>query len=147
MLEVFSRDRGTDFEFFVFGKDSIKYRTRDYHNLNDDMKQFYKGLDDGTLLINNIPVDVENVTEEQMEYIKNVMVLFQDKVDEYRKSYKPVFINHTSGSSLFDIIKNKNRIEVPDPKKMKEWTHIKGFEYLESFVSNYEKNNKSIRHR
>ena len=95
MLEVFSRDRGTDFEFFVFGKDSIKYRVRDYHNLNADMKQFYKSLDDGTLLINNNPLSIEDVTEEQIEYIKNIMMLFEDKVDEYRKSYKPVFLNHT----------------------------------------------------
>ena len=147
MLEVFSRDRGTDFEFFVFGKDSIKYRVRDYHNLNADMKQFYKSLENGTLLINNNPLSIENVTEEQIEYIKNVMMLFQDKVDEYRKSYKPVFLNHTYGNSLFDIIGNKNRVEVPDPKKMKEWTHIKGFEYLESFISNYEKSNQNTRHR
>ncbi|MBR2678912.1 MAG: hypothetical protein IKE63_05800 [Bacilli bacterium] len=147
MLEVFSRDRGTDFEFFVFGKDSIKYRVRDYHNLNADMKQFYKSLENGTLLINNNPLSIENVTEEQIEYIKNIMMLFQDKVDEYRKSYKPVFLNHTYGNSLFDIIGNKNRVEVPDPKKMKEWTHIKGFEYLESFISNYEKSNQNNRHR
>ena len=111
------------------------------------MKQFYKSLENGTLLINNNPLSIENVTEEQIEYIKNIMMLFQDKVDEYRKSYKPVFLNHTYGNSLFDIIGNKNRVEVPDPKKMKEWTHIKGFEYLESFISNYEKSNQNNRHR
>ena len=147
MLEVFSRDRGTDFEFFVFSNDSIKYMTRQYYDVNANMKKFYKSLENGTLLIDNIPINSENVTEEQIEYIKSVMLFFADKVEEYRKSYKPRFVNYTSGGNLFDMIKNKNRIEIPDPKNMKEWSHIKGFEYLESFISNYEKKNHRNRHR
>ena len=38
MLEVFSRDRELDFEFFVFTNGEIKYKTRDCYEMSKELK-------------------------------------------------------------------------------------------------------------
>ena len=35
MLEIYSRDRETDFEFFVFDGNNIKYKTIDIYELDN----------------------------------------------------------------------------------------------------------------
>ena len=144
MIEFFLSDRGRgcyDFEFFVFDSDSIMYITKKYDSLTPRMKKFYKSLENGTLLIDNMPINVENATDQQIEYIKNVMLSFKEKVEEYRKYYKPGFIAYSRGNTLSDIKTNNNKIELPNPRMMKEWAHIKGFEYLENFIYTIENNN------
>ena len=38
-------------------------------------------------------------------------------------------------------ISNTNVIEVPDPKHFKEWIYIKGYEYLQNFLDEYQRQN------
>ena len=105
MLEVFSRDRNTDFEFFEFTDDEIKYKTKDVYDIDSQTKTIYRSLGNGTIILNGIPITI-------------------------------------------DIVTNTTVIEVPDSRHFKEWTHIKGFEYLQHFLDEYKKqNNKGIKVR
>ena len=76
MLEVFSRDRNTDFEFFEFNDDEIKYKTKDVYDIDPQTKAIYRSLGNGTIILNGIPITIDNVSEEQIEYIKNIVELF-----------------------------------------------------------------------
>lgn len=141
MLEVFSRDRELDFEFFVFTSGEIKYRTRDCYEMSKELKDWYHSLEPGTIILDGAPISIDNVTDEQLEYIKDVADSFADKILDYKENYKPLYMRHTSGNSIGDIISNKSIIEVPDPKHFKEWVHIKGFDFIQNFLDEYERQN------
>ena len=66
MLEVFSRDRNTDFEFFEYTDDGIKYKTKDVYDIDPQTKAIYRGLDNGTIILNGIPITIDDVSEEQI---------------------------------------------------------------------------------
>ena len=148
MLEVFSRDRNTDFEFFEFTDDEIKYKTKDVYDIDPQMKTIYRSLSNGTIILNCIPITIDNVSEEQIEYINNIVELHKEKYKIFKENYKPRFAKYTFGNDIADIVTNTTVIEVPDPRHFKEWTHIKGFEYLQHFLDEYKKqNNKGIKVR
>ncbi len=144
MLEVFSRDRELDFEFFVFTNGEIKYKTRDCYEMSKELKDWYRNLEPGTIILNGTPISIDNVTDEQLEYIKDVADSFADKVLDYKKNYKPLYMRHNSGNSVSEIITNKGIIEVPDPKHFKEWVHIKGFDFIQNFLDEYERKNSKV---
>lgn len=141
MLEIFSRDRKIDFEFFVFSNNDIKYKTKDYNDVDNQTKALYHSLNNGTIILDGVPITIDNISKEQIEHINNTFELYKEKYKEFKNNYKPRFIKHTSGNDIVDIITNTEIIEVPDPKHFKEWTYIKGFEYLQNFLDEYEKQN------
>ena len=148
MLEVFSRDRNTDFEFFEFTDDEIKYKTKDVYDIDPQTKTIYRSLGNGTIILNGIPITIDNVSEEQIEYINNIVELHKEKYKIFKENYKPRFAKYTFGNDIADIVTNTTVIEVPDPRHFKEWTQIKGFEYLQHFLDEYKKqNNKGIKVR
>ena len=148
MLEVFSRDRGTDFEFFEFTCDEIKYKTKDVYDIDSQTKTIYRNLGNGTIILDGMPIVIDNVSEEQIEYINNIVELYKEKYKILKKDYKPRFVRYTSGNDVVDIFTNTTAIEVPDPRHFKEWAYIKGFEYLQHFLDEYEKqNSKGIKVR
>ena len=135
MLEVFSRDRGSDYVTFVFTDDAIQYRRQPYQ------KRMYKGLEEGTIILDGKPLNVNEITDEQVEYIRDTLNLFKDRVNMYKETYKPVYVRYTSGNNISDIINNKAIVEVPDFKHFNEWAHITGFNHLQDFMNEYEKKN------
>ncbi len=141
MLEIFSRDRDIDFEFFIFTDDEIKYETKNYSEVSSYEKDLYRSLKKGTIIINGTPINIESISKKQIIYIKNIIDLFKEKVEIYKNNYTPVFINCDSGNDITDIIINNSNIEIPNRKQFKEWVHIKGFSYLEHFYNEYEKQN------
>ena len=88
MLEVFSRDRNTDFEFFEFTDDEIKYKTKDVYDIDPQMKTIYRSLGNGTIILNGIPITIDNVSEEQIEYINNIVELHKEKYKIFKENYK-----------------------------------------------------------
>lgn len=62
MLKVFLRDRGFDFEFFVFTDNQIKYEVENTDKINDKRKELYRSLNMGTILLDDFPISVDNVT-------------------------------------------------------------------------------------
>ena len=62
MLEVFSKDRETDFEFFRFTNGHVNYLTKNIYDMDEQEIDFYCGLPSGTILIDNEPIDVDNVS-------------------------------------------------------------------------------------
>lgn len=148
MLEVFSRDRGTDFEFFEFTGDEIKYKTKNVYDIDSQTKAIYRNLGNGTIILDGMPIIIDNVSEEQIEYINNIAELYKETYKILKKDYKPRFVSYTSGNDFVDIVTNTATIEVPDPRHFNEWAYIKGFEYLQHFLDEYEKqNSKGIRVR
>ena len=141
MLEIFLRDREIDFEFFVFANNEIKYTTKNNYDVDDQAKALYRTLSNGTIILDGMPISINNVTEEQIEYIRNVIATFKEKIQTYKKNYIPYFIKYTFGNDVIEIIANTTTIEIPDPKHFKEWAHIKCFEYLQHFLDEYEKQN------
>lgn len=138
MLEVFVRNRGTDFEFFDFTDDEIKYKTKDVYNIDSQTKALYHSLNIGTIILNGVPITIDNVSKEQIEYIRNIIKLHKEKYKIFKEIYKPIFAKYTSEKA---IATNTTIMEVPDSRYFKEWTHIKGFEYLQYFLNEYEKQN------
>ncbi len=148
MLEIFSRDREIDFEFFVFTNNEIKYTTKNYYDIDNQTKKLYRSLTNGTIILDGIPINIDNVTEEQINYIKSVADAFKEKVETYKKNYKPRYIRYTSGNDIVHIIANTKTMEIPFPGNFKEWAHIKGFAYLQHFLEEYKKqNSKGIKVR
>lgn len=141
MLEIFSRDRDFDFEFFEISDSDIKYKLKKYGTIDNNTKELYKTLEYGTVVIDGVPVTVDNVSKEQLECINTASELFKDKYKEYKSSYTPYYFRYTSGSSMAEVIANKNIIEVPDPKHFKEWAFIKGYEGIQNFIDEYQKQN------
>ena len=148
MLEIFSRDRGTDFEFFEFTDDDIKYKTKDVYDIDPQTKAIYRSLSNGTIILDGMPITIDNISEEQIEYMNIIVELYKEKYKKIKENYKPRFMRYTSGNDVVDIITNTTTIEVPDPRHFKEWAYIKGFEYLQIFLNEYKKqNNKGIKVR
>ena len=122
MLEIFLEDREYDFTFFVFDGNDFRYEAKSINNLNSQEIDFYRSLANGTIILNNVALDVNNVSKEQAKYVKLVKTLVKKQVSKYKKDYQPKFIKYASGNDPIDWSKNMKRIEVPDPKKFKEWT-------------------------
>lgn len=141
MLEVFSRDRDTDFEFFEFIDGEIKYKTKNVYDIDSKTKVIYQNLCNGTIILNVIPITIDNVSEEQIEYINNIVELYKEKYKIFKENYKPQFAKYTFENGIVDIVTNTSAIEVPDSRHFKEWAYIKGFEYLQYFWDKYEKQN------
>lgn len=141
MLEIFSRDRGTDFEFFVFSDNEIKYKIKNKYEVCNQTKELYRNINTGTIILNEIPITIDNVTEEQVEYIKNIIDFFKERVQIYKDNYNPFIVKYTSGNDIFDLSANKKAMELANPKQFKEWVHITGFEHLEYFYNEYKKQN------
>ena len=139
MLEVFSKDRETDFEFFRFTNGHVNYLTKNIYDMDEQDIDFYCGLPSGTILIDNEPIDVDNVSSEEIKQIKAIMNSLKSKVYIYKKNYKPVYMKVVS-----EDMNNVNVVEVPDWRHFKEWTHITGFEYLQNFMNEYKNTNKKI---
>ena len=97
MLEVFSRDRNTDFEFFEFIDDEIKYKTKDVYDIDSQTKTIYRSLGNGTIILNGIPITIDNVSEEQIEYINNIVELHKEK-------YLKKIISHDLPNTLLEMI-------------------------------------------
>ena len=141
MLEVFVKNRGVDFEFFVFTDDEINYKTKNDYNIDSQTKALYHSLNNGTIILDGVPITVENVSKEQIECISNIIKLYKEKYRIFKENYKPIFAKYSFESRMVDIVTRTTSIEVPDPKKFKEWTYIKVFENLQYFLNEYEKQN------
>lgn len=141
MLEIFLRDRGTDFEFFTFSNNGIQYAVKKYDDVYNQTKKLYSNLNNGTIILDGVPITIDNISKEQIEYINNVVQLYIEKYKMFKENYKPRFINYTSGNDIVDVLVSSKTIEIPDRKHFKEWAYIKGFEYLQHFLDEYEKHN------
>lgn len=130
MLEIFLRDREIDFEFFVFTNNEFKYTTKKISDVDNQTKELYHSLNNGTIILDGIPITIDNISKEQFEYIYNFIELYKEEYKKIKENYKPRFI-YTFG----------NDIEIPDRRHFKEWAYIKGFEYLQNFLNEYEKQN------
>ena len=64
MLEVFVKNRGVDFEFFVFTDDEINYKTKNDYNIDSQTKALYHSLNNGTIILDGVPITVDNVSKE-----------------------------------------------------------------------------------
>lgn len=140
MLEIFLRDRDIDYEMFAYDNGMFQYITKEK---NDQNNTLYFGLDRGTIILNGAVLDNNEATLEQVDYIKEIINSLTTTVDTYKKDYKPVYIKYTSGSTVEDIIMNKNIIEIPDRRKFREWIYINAYDFLEKFVCEYEKQSHS----
>lgn len=136
MIEIFLRDRDIDYEMLVYDNGLFNYIIKEK---NDQNNALYFGLERGTIILNGIVLNNMEVTLEQVNYIKEILNSLTTIVDAYKKNYKPVYIRYTSGSSVEDIIMNKNVIEIPDIRKFREWIYINAYDFLEKFVCEYEK--------
>ena len=143
MLEVFSRDRDFDFEFFEISDTDIKYKTKNYGDVDKETKKLYHSLDNGTILLDGIPITIDNVSDKQMELITTISELHKDKYKKIKENYIPCFIKHTSGNNISSIIANKKVTEIPDRKHFKEWAYIKGYEFLQNYINEYYKKNSN----
>ena len=141
MLEVYLKDRGFDFEFFVFSNNEIEYTVKKYSDVDAQTKELYRSLNTGTIILNDIPISIDNISKEQIEYINNIVELYKEKYKIFKENYKPCFIRYTSGNDVVDMIANTKTVEIPDRIHFKEWAYIKGFEYLQNFLDEHEKQN------
>ena len=141
ILEVFVRNRGADFEFFVFTDNEIKYKTKNAYNIDSQIKTLYHSLNNGTIILDGVHITVDNVSKEQIECISNIIKLYEEKYRIFKENYKLIFAKYSFESSMDDIVTRTTSIEIPNPQKFKEWTYIKGFEYLQYFLNEYEKQN------
>ncbi len=148
MLEVYLKDRKFDFEFFEFSNNGIQYTVKNYDDVDAQTKKLYRSLNNGTIILDGIPITIDNVSEEQIEYMNNIVQLYIEKYKMFKDNYKPRFIKYTSGNDIVNVLANTKTIEIPDPRHFKEWAYIKGFEYLKHFLDEYEKqNSKGIKFR
>lgn len=146
MLEVYLKDRRSDFEFFVFSNNEIQYTVKNYDDIDAQTKKLYRSLNNGTIILNGMPITIDNVSEEQIEYMNKIVQLYIKKYKMFKEKYKPRFISY--GNDIVDIFVNPKTIEIPDRKHFNEWAYIKGYEYLQHFLDEYEKqNSKGIKVR
>ena len=141
MLEIYSRDRETDFEFFVFDGDNIKYKTIDSYDLDKKTRAYYRSLDEGTIILDGTPISKDNITKEQANYLYSVAELDKEKYKRIKKDYTPCYLRVIGGSSISEIVDNVSVIEVPDIDNIQGWIYIRGYELLQSFINEYEKQN------
>ena len=139
MLEIYSKDAGKYFEFFELDveKKSIIYKTRDYNDITIDDMYTYKSYREGTVLMDGEPVDSYNATEEQYEYIKSLVSLYEEKYNQFKETYQPSTIKK------INLFRNKNSeliiYEGPNYEQFYQCVYITAFEYLKDFLFRYEK--------
>lgn len=142
MLEIYYKDEGKYFEFFELDveKKDIKYKTRDYNDISIDDMYLYKSYRDGTILDNGEPIDSYNATEEQYEYIKNLISIYREKYNQYKNSYVP---SNLKRLNLF--VKKSSKLviyEAPNYEQFHQWAYITAFEFLKDFILRYDKAQK-----
>jgi hypothetical protein len=131
-----------------FSNNEIEYTVKKYSDVDAQTKELYRSLNTGTIILNDIPISIDNICEEQIEYINNIVELYKEKYKIFKENYKPCFIRYTSGNDVVDMIANTKTVEIPDRIHFKEWAYIKGFEYLQHFLDEHEKqNSKGIKVR
>lgn len=117
MIEIFSRDRGTDYELFTYQNGMFEYTTK---GKNPKNRKLYHGLNRGTIILDGVVLKSEEITEEQIEYLKDVLSMLSSEVASYKREYKPVYYRYTRGANVSEMIANANVIEIPDMRKFKE---------------------------
>ena len=148
MLEIYSRDRETDFEFFVFDGNNIEYKTIDSYDLDEETKSYYRSLDEGTIILDGTPISKDNITKEQADYIYSMAELDKEKYKAIKKDYTPRYLKVNVGSSISKIVDNARVIEVPDIYNIQGWIYITGYELLQNFITEYERqSNKGTKPR
>lgn len=131
--------------FLCFLIMKLNIQIKNYSDINVQTRKIYHSLNNGTLILDGIPITIDNVSEEQIEYMNTIAELYKEKYKEIKEKYKPRFVKYAFGNSVVNIVGNTTTIEVPDPRHFKEWSYIKGFEYLQNFLNEYKKqNNKGI---
>lgn len=140
MIEIFLRDRDIDYEMFVYENGIFKYVTKEK---NAENKALYCGLNRGTIILDGVIIDKSDVTLDQREYIKGILNGLSSEVASYKKDYKPVYARYTSGKNISNMIMNSNVIEIPNREKFHEWIYINAYNYLDAFVSECEKKEKT----
>lgn len=139
-MEIFLRDRDIDYEMFVYDRGIIKYTTKEKTTENNNL---YYGLNRGTIILNGKVLNNNEATSDEIQYIKDIIAFLSEEVISYKKDYEPVFVKYTTGNNASDMIMNSNVIEIPDRRKFREWSYIQAFDYLNSFVDEYEKSKNS----
>ena len=136
MVEIFLKDRDIDYEMFVYSNGDINYTIKEKNDENDAL---YCDLRRGTIILDGTVLNNNEVTTEQIDYIKEIINALKSTVISYKKDYKPVYVRYSSGSTIKDITKNESIIEIPNRRKFRQWTYINAYNYLENFVAEYEK--------
>ena len=140
MLEIFLKDRGIDYEMFVFDNEKFIYTTKEKNKQNNTL---YFGLANGTIILDGIVLNSNQTTLDQVDYIKEVLNSFTAIVDTYRKNYKPAYIKYTSGEDAVNLFMNEKVIEIPNYRQFSKWVYINAYDYLERFVCEFEKQKNS----
>lgn len=131
MIEIFTRDRGIDYEMVAYQDGIFRYITKEKNARNNKL---YREMNEGTIILDGMILNHEAISLEQIEHIKGILDEHRNEIESYKKDYKPVYVRYTSGSDILDMVKNQNVIEIPNSEQINEWVCIRTYDYLEQFI-------------
>ncbi len=135
IIRIFLGDSNIDYALSVYDGSTIHYTMVPKNAKN---KTLYSKLEKGMVILNGQVLDQQDITKEELEYLKSILANFNDIVKSYKEIYKRNYLQSQKGTNREEASINAKMIEVPDQEKMKQWVYMNFYDYLENFVSQYE---------